>query len=150
MTPMKSHSPRANFWISSIRTENGGRRGKVTARLVVCSTTSSLFSSFIDPHFLSLPYIAVAPSNYLRIVGTPASPGPTQSAFGADMSGPQGVSPPLMSTPGNAGIGPGGGPPLPADSSEASNAAYPWRVKALYACAYQNSLAFAFDPEGLP
>ncbi len=66
------------------------------------------------------------------------------------MSGPQGVSPPLMSTPGNAGIGPGGGPPLPADSSEASNAAYPWRVKALYACAYQNSLAFAFDPEGLP
>lgn len=78
-------------------------------------------------------------------IGAPASPGPTQSALGADTSGPQGVNSPLMSTPGNAGIGAGGGPPLPADSSVASDTAYPYRAKALYACACQNSLAFAFD-----
>jgi SHO1 osmosensor len=78
-------------------------------------------------------------------IGAPASPVPTQSALGADTSGPQGVNSPLMSTPGNAGIGAGGGPPLPADSSVASDTAYPYRAKALYACACQNSLAFAFD-----
>ena len=78
-------------------------------------------------------------------IGAPASPGPTQSALGADTSGPQGVNSPLMSTPGNAGIGAGGGPPLPADSSVASDTAYPYKAKALYACACQNSLTFAFD-----
>jgi SHO1 osmosensor len=78
-------------------------------------------------------------------IGAPASPVPTQSGLGADTSGPQGVNSPLMSTPGNAGIGAGGGPPLPADSSVASDAAYPYRAKALYACACQNSLAFTFD-----
>jgi SHO1 osmosensor len=50
-----------------------------------------------------------------------------------------------MSTPGNAGIGAGGGPPLPADSSLASDTAYPYKAKALYACACQNGPAFAFD-----
>jgi SHO1 osmosensor len=77
-------------------------------------------------------------------IAAPASPGPTQSALGADTSGPQGVNSPLMSTPGNAGIGAGGGPPLPADSSVASDTAYPYKAKALYACACQNCLAFAF------
>ncbi len=84
-------------------------------------------------------------------MGAPASPAQTQSALGgADTSGPQGVNLPLMSTPGNAGIGAGGGPPLPADSSVASDAAYPYRAEALYACACQNSLAFAFDLEYVP
>jgi len=55
-----------------------------------------------------------------------------------------------MSTPGNAGIGAGGGPPLHADSSVASDTAYPYRAKALYACTCQNSLALAFDPEYVP
>ncbi|KAI0299788.1 hypothetical protein BC826DRAFT_906009 [Russula brevipes] len=70
------------------------------------------------------------------------SPGPTPSAFGAadtsalgaaDTSGPQGVNSPLMSTPGNAGIGAGGGPPLPADTSVGSDTSYPYKAKALYA-----------------
>jgi len=84
-------------------------------------------------------------------MGALASPAQTQSTLGgADTSGPQGVNLPLMSTPGNAGIGAGGGPPLPADSSVASDAAYPYRAEALYACACQNSLAFAFDLEYVP
>jgi SHO1 osmosensor len=83
-------------------------------------------------------------------IGAPTSPGPTQSALGADISGPQGINSPLMSTPGNAGIGAGGGPPLPADSSLASDTAYPYRAKALYACACQNSLAFGFDLKMYP
>ncbi|KAF8274282.1 hypothetical protein EI94DRAFT_1714039 [Lactarius quietus] len=35
----------------------------------------------------------------------PVSPGPPPSALAADTSGPQGINSPLMSTPGNAGIG---------------------------------------------
>ncbi|KAH9081475.1 hypothetical protein EDB83DRAFT_549122 [Lactarius deliciosus] len=66
------------------------------------------------------------------VVG-PVSPGPAQSALGADTSGPQGINSPLMSTPGNAGIGAGGGPPLPADTSIGSDSAYPYKAKALYA-----------------
>ncbi|KAI0308368.1 hypothetical protein B0F90DRAFT_1807570 [Multifurca ochricompacta] len=67
------------------------------------------------------------------IVG-PVSPGPTPSPLAADTSGPHGVNSPLMSTPGNAGIGAGGGgPPLPADSSIGSESAYPYKAKALYA-----------------
>ncbi|KAI0275261.1 hypothetical protein BC834DRAFT_851984 [Gloeopeniophorella convolvens] len=46
---------------------------------------------------------------------------------------PQGVASPLMSTPGNAGIGAGGGPPLPADTSLGSDGGYPYKAKALYA-----------------
>ena len=68
-------------------------------------------------------------------VGAPASPGPPSIALGQETSGPQGVNSPLMSTPGNAGIGAGGGPPLPADTSVGSDTAYPYRAKALYACA---------------
>jgi SHO1 osmosensor len=80
-------------------------------------------------------------------VGAPVSPGPTSIALGQETSGPQGVNSPLMSTPGNAGIGAGGGPPLPADTSVGSDTAYPYRAKALYACACQNGFAFALDPE---
>jgi len=69
------------------------------------------------------------------VVG-PASPGPTPTALGAETSGPQGVNSPLMSTPGNAGIGAGGGPPLPGDTSATSDNVHPYRAKALYACAY--------------
>jgi SHO1 osmosensor len=66
------------------------------------------------------------------------SPGSMPSAHPADTSGPQGVNSPLMSTPGNAGIGAGGGPPLPADTSLGSDGtAYPYKAKALYACAYE-------------
>ncbi|KAH9178528.1 hypothetical protein EDB89DRAFT_2111504 [Lactarius sanguifluus] len=72
------------------------------------------------------------------VVG-PVSPGPAQSALGADTSVPQGINSPLMSTPGNAGIGAGGGPPLPADTSIASDSAYPYKAKALYACASSES-----------
>ncbi|KAI0003854.1 hypothetical protein BJV74DRAFT_764106 [Russula compacta] len=61
------------------------------------------------------------------------SPGPTPAVLGTDTSGPQGINSPLMSTPGNAGIGAGGGPPLPADTSVASDATYQYRAKALYA-----------------
>lgn len=68
-------------------------------------------------------------------VGAPASPGPTPVPLGTETSGPQGVNSPLISTPGNAGIGAGGGPPLPADTSVGSDTAYPYRAKALYACA---------------
>jgi hypothetical protein len=80
-------------------------------------------------------------------IGAPAGPVPTQTALGADRSGSQGVSSPLMNTPGNAGIGAGGRPPLPADSSVSSDTgtAFPYRAKAWFACACQNSLAFAFD-----
>jgi SHO1 osmosensor len=67
-------------------------------------------------------------------VAAPVSPGPAPSALGADTSGPQGIHSPLMSTPGNAGIGAGGGPPLPADTSIASDTVYPYKAKALYAC----------------
>ncbi|KAH9964147.1 hypothetical protein BC827DRAFT_1128281 [Russula dissimulans] len=63
----------------------------------------------------------------------PASPGPTPTALAAETSVPQGVSSPLMSTPGNAGIGAGGGPPLPSDTSAAPDTVYPYRAKALYA-----------------
>ena len=42
MTPTKSHSPREKFWISLIKTENGGRRGKRTAQLAVRSIVISL------------------------------------------------------------------------------------------------------------
>lgn len=67
------------------------------------------------------------------VVG-PTSPAPPPSAL--DTSGPQGINSPLMSTPGNAGIGAGGGGlPLPADSSIVSDSAYPYKAKALYACA---------------
>jgi len=66
-------------------------------------------------------------------VGAPASPGPPPMPLGTDTSGPQGVNSPLMSTPGNAGIGAGGGPPLPADTSVGSDTAYPYKAKALYA-----------------
>jgi SHO1 osmosensor len=82
-------------------------------------------------------------------VGAPASPGPAPPSLGPDTSGPQGVNSPLMSTPGNAGIGAGGGPPLPTDTSVGSDTAYPYRAKALYACACQISLAFALDTEGV-
>ena len=68
-------------------------------------------------------------------LGAPASPGPQPIPLGTDTSGPQGVNSPLISTPGNAGIGAGGGPPLPADTSVGSDTAYPYRAKALYACA---------------
>ena len=71
-------------------------------------------------------------------VVAPVSPGPAPSAL--DTSGPQGVNSPLMSTPGNAGIGAGGGPPLPADTSIGSESAYPYKAKALYACASLESL----------
>jgi SHO1 osmosensor len=64
-------------------------------------------------------------------VVAPISPGAAPSAV--DTSGPQGINSPLMSTPGNAGIGAGGGPPLPADTSIASDTAYPYKAKALYA-----------------
>jgi len=63
----------------------------------------------------------------------PASPGPTPTALVAETSVPQGVSSPLMSTPGNAGIGAGGGPPLPSDTSAAPDTVYPYRARALYA-----------------
>jgi SHO1 osmosensor len=67
----------------------------------------------------------------------PTSPGSVPSAHVADTSGPQGVNSPLMSTPGNAGIGAGGGPPLPDTSVVGSDTtAYPYKAKALYACAY--------------
>ncbi|KAH9962717.1 hypothetical protein BGW80DRAFT_1354088 [Lactifluus volemus] len=68
------------------------------------------------------------------VVG-PTSPGSVPSAHVADTSGPQGVNSPLMSTPGNAGIGAGGGPPLPADTSVVGSdtTAYPYKAKALYA-----------------
>ena len=69
------------------------------------------------------------------------SPGPTPTALGTETGGPQGVNSPLMSTPGNAGIGAGGGPPLPADTSVTSETTYPYRAKALYACTCQTGLA---------
>ena len=47
-----------------------------------------------------------------------------------------------MRTPWNAGVGADGGPPFPADSSVASDTAYPSR---LHGCACQNSLGFGFD-----
>ena len=51
----------------------------------------------------------------------------------------QGVDSPLTqaltSTPDIAGIGAGGGPPLPVDTSVGSDSAYLYRAKALYACA---------------
>jgi len=54
MTPTKSHSPRGKFWISLIKTENGGRRGKRMAQWVVRSIIISLTSSIVaDPHFVS-------------------------------------------------------------------------------------------------
>jgi SHO1 osmosensor len=74
------------------------------------------------------------------------SPGPTPTALGADTSGPQGVNSPLMSTPGNAGIGAGGGPPLPADTSATSETSYPYRAKALYACACLIGFALVSSP----
>ena len=78
------------------------------------------------------------------IVGR-TSPASMPSAHPADSSGPQGINSPLMSTPGNAGIGAGGGPPLPADSSMGSEgSAYPYRAKALYACACQRPLNSSF------
>ena len=83
-------------------------------------------------------------------VGAPASPGPPSIALGQETSGPQGVNSPLMSTPGNAGIGAGGGPPLPADTSVGSDTAYPYRAKALYACACQSSFALALDSKNVP
>ena len=73
-------------------------------------------------------------------VAGPVSPGPPPSAHGADTSGPQGINSPLMSTPGNAGIGAGGGPPLPTDTSMGSDTAYPYKAKALYACVSSESL----------
>ncbi|KAI9510820.1 hypothetical protein F5148DRAFT_498286 [Russula earlei] len=66
-------------------------------------------------------------------VAGPTSPGPTQSPIGVETSGAQGINSPLMSTPGNAGIGAGGGPPLPADTSATDDSAYPYKAKALYA-----------------
>ena len=71
-------------------------------------------------------------------VVAPVSPGPAPSVL--DTSGPQGINSPLMSTPGNAGIGAGGGPPLPADTSIGSDGGYPYKAKALYACASSESL----------
>jgi SHO1 osmosensor len=73
------------------------------------------------------------------------SPGPIPTPLGTDAGGHQGINSPLMSTPGNAGIGAGGGPPLPADASMGSETTYPYRAKALYACACQISLALAFS-----
>lgn len=86
-----------------------------------------------------------SPQKSANSVGGHTSPGPTPSALGADTSGPQGVSSPLMSTPGNAGIGAGGGPPLPGDTSVASETSYPYRAKALYACACQIDLPHSFS-----
>ena len=80
-------------------------------------------------------------------VGAPPSPGPVPVQLSDGP--PQGVNSPLISTPGNAGIGAGGGPPLPADTSVGSDAAYPYRAKALYACACQNSLSFALHADGV-
>jgi SHO1 osmosensor len=74
----------------------------------------------------------------------PTSPGQTPAALGPEANGPQGVNSPLMSTPGNAGIGAGGGLPLPTDTSMASDTKYPYKAKALYACACQFSLAVTF------
>lgn len=81
------------------------------------------------------------------------SPGPTPAALGTDTSGPQGINSPMMSTPGNAGIGAGGGPPLPADTSVASDTTYQYRAKALYACVYKVALRWYFfcaDTEVVP
>jgi hypothetical protein len=129
-----------------------------SASVAPTSPTHSVAPSTNRPDYAGTTTSSVRPLNNLNVptapshsqksptsIGAPASPVPTQSALGADTSSPQGVNSPLMSTPGNAGIGAGGGPPSPADSSEGSDTAYPYRAKALYACACQNSLAFAFD-----
>lgn len=92
---------------------------------------------------------AQSPQKSANSVGGHTSPGRSPTAPEADMSGPQGVNSPLVSTPGNAGIGAGGGPPLPADTSVASETTYPYRAKALYACAYQIDLAHTFFPANM-
>jgi len=89
---------------------------------------------------------APSPQKSANSVGGHTSPGRTHSALGADTSAPQGMNSPLMSTPGNAGIGAGGGPPLPADASVVSETTYPYRAKALYACACRIDLAHSFSP----
>jgi SHO1 osmosensor len=82
-----------------------------------------------------------SPQKSANSVGGHTSPGRSPTAPEADTSGPQGVNSPLVSTPGNAGIGAGGGPPLPADTSVVSETTYPYRARALYACACQIDLS---------
>jgi SHO1 osmosensor len=66
------------------------------------------------------------------IGGTPATtPGMAMSNLPPDTSG--GINSPLMS-PGNAGVGAGGGPPLPEETSGASGGGESFRARALYAC----------------
>jgi hypothetical protein len=103
--------------------------------------------------FMSTPYESStsqsSPFPPSSSVGPPSSfQSKIASRLGFTRSGPQGVSSPLTSTPGNAGIGAGGRPPSPTGSSVHSEvrSAYPYKAKALYRCACQNSLASAFDP----
>jgi hypothetical protein len=119
----------------------GGGGGYTAAGIGPGTYDTKLNNSFV-------PEIGGSPLNNMNVQPThsahsqksansvgPTSPGPTPTALGADTSGPQGVNSPLMSTPGNAGIGAGGGPPLPADTSVTSETSYPYKAKALYACA---------------
>jgi SHO1 osmosensor len=124
----------------------GGGGGYTAAGIGPGAYDTKLNNSFV-------PEIGGSPLNNMNVQPThsthsqksansvgPTSPGPTPTALGADTSGPQGVNSPLMSTPGNAGIGAGGGPPLPADTSVTLEPSYPYRAKALYACAYHIGL----------
>ncbi|KAI0248344.1 hypothetical protein BJV78DRAFT_1284863 [Lactifluus subvellereus] len=118
-------------------TSYGGGGGYSAAGIGPIGYDTKLNNSFA-PGIGSNPLDSVPPPQSQKsansIVGL-TSPGSMPSAHPADSSGPQGISSPLMSTPGNAGIGAGGGPPLPADSSIMSSeaTAYPYRAKALYA-----------------
>jgi SHO1 osmosensor len=123
-------------------TSYGGVGGYSAAGMGPIGYDIKLNSSFA-PGIGSNPLDSVpAPQSHKSansLVG-PTSPGSVPSAHAADTSGPQGVSSPLMSTPGNAGIGAGGGPPLPVDTSAGSDTtAYPYKAKALYACPYPPS-----------
>ncbi len=151
--PSRRRRTRTTSMHNSATYGNGGGGGYTAAGIGPATYDTKLNNNSFVPDISGSPLnnmnVPTVPSHShsqksATSIGAPASPGPTQSAIGADTSGPQGVNSPLMSTPGNAGIGAGGGPPLPADSSVASDTAYPYRAKALYACACQKQSRVRF------